>query len=317
MDRFGDMDGDGFIEYARRSPKGLVQQGWKDSYDSVFHADGALADPPIALCEVQGYAFAAWQGAARLATARGEIDNARRWLERAELLRARFEEAFWCEDLGTYALALDGRKRPCRVRTSNPAHCLFTGIAAPERARLVTRALMTDESFAGWGLRTLAAGERRYNPLSYHNGSIWPHDNALAAAGFARYGFMPEAERVFSALCDLSEVVDLQRLPELICGFRRRSGQRPTLYPVACAPQSWASGAIYLLLQACLGLRVDGMNRRVAFLRPRLPEWLDWIRLSNLQIGAASIDLRLERHASDVSVIVQRRHGEIEIVTTK
>jgi glycogen debranching enzyme len=317
MDRFGDADGDGFIEYARRSKKGLVQQGWKDSQDSVFHADGTLAEAPIALCEVQGYAYAAWQGASRLATVRGQIDDGRRWLLRAERLRERFEEAFWCEDLGTYALALDGQKRPCRVRTSNPGHCLFTGIAAADRARRVAQTLMSEESFVGWGVRTLAAGERRHNPMSYHNGSIWPHDNAMAAAGLARYGFMAEAERVFSAMCDLSQFVDHHRLPELICGFRRRAGQRPTQYPVACAPQAWASGAVYLLLQACLGLRVDGVSGRITLMRPRLPEWLDWVRLSNVRVGVGSIDLLLERHGNDVSVIVLQREGEIEIVTTK
>lgn len=317
MDRFGDMDGDGFIEYARRSKNGLAQQGWKDSQDSVFHADGTLAEPPIALCEVQGYAYAAWDGAARLASARGQLDDAQLWRQRADRLRERFEESFWCEDLGTYALALDGRKRPCRVRTSNPGHCLFTGIAAPDRARRVTQTLMSDESFAGWGVRTLAIAERRYNPMSYHNGSIWPHDNAIAAAGFARYGFMREAERVFSAMSDLSQLVDLHRLPELICGFRRRPAQRPTLYPVACAPQAWAAGAVYLLLQASLGLRIDAVSRRLTFSRPLLPDWLDWVRLSSLRVAGASIDLLLERHASDVGVIVLGRDGDIEIVTTK
>ena len=317
MKDFGDMDGDGLIEYARRSKKGLVQQGWKDSHDSVFHSDGTMAEPPIALCEVQGYAYAAWGGAARLAGARGDVDAAARWHQRAERLRDRFEEAFWCEDLGTYALALDGRKRPCRVRTSNPAHCLLTGIVRPERARRVADELMSEASFAGWGVRTLSADELRYNPMSYHNGSIWPHDNALAAAGFARYGFMRHVERVFSAIFDLSQLADLHRLPELICGFRRRPDQHPTLYPVACAPQAWAAGAVYLLLQASLGLRIDALARRITLTHPVLPEWLESVRLAGLQIGGSSIDLLLERHPDDVGVTVLRREDGIDIVVTK
>ena len=317
MTRFGDIDGDGLIEYARRSEKGLVQQGWKDSHDSVFHADGTLAEPPIALCEVQGYAYAAWRGVARLAALRGETGMARRWEDQAERVRERFEASFWCEDLGMYALALDGQKRPCRIRTSNPGHCLLTGIARPDRARRVVESLTSEDSFAGWGVRTLAAGEPRYNPMSYHNGSIWPHDNALVAAGLSRYGCMREAERIFSAMFDLSQLVDVHRLPELICGFRRRPDQRPTLYPVACAPQAWAAGAVYLFLQASLGLRIDALGRRITFSKPLLPPWLDSVHLSGLQIGDSTIDLLLERHPDDVGVIVLKREAGIDIVTIK
>jgi glycogen debranching enzyme len=317
MDRFGDSDQDGFIEYSRRTESGLAQQGWKDSYDSVFHSDGTLAEPPIALCEVQGYAYAAWNGAARLAAARGAEATAGQWRARAERLRARFEEAFWCEDLRTYALALDGMKRPCRVRSSNPGHCLFSGIVSPHRAPLVAESLMSDALFAGWGVRTVAAGEVRYNPMSYHNGSIWPHDNAIVAAGLARYGFTGAATRIMSAIFDLSEAVDDHRLPELICGFHRREGEFPTLYPVACAPQAWAAGAVFLLLQACLGLHVDAQARRVSMRLSVLPETIDWLRLSNLRVGDASVDLLLTRHANDVGVAVLRRDGEIEIVAVK
>lgn len=317
MDQFGDIDGDGFIEYARRSQSGLVQQGWKDSYDSVFHDDGSLAEAPIAVCEIQGYAYAAWNGAARLASARGDERQAERWHERANALRSQFEQAFWCEDLGSYALALDGHKRRCRVHTSNPGHCLFTGIVSPEHARLLADTLMSEESFAGWGIRTVAAAEARYNPMSYHNGSIWPHDNAIIAAGFARYGFPAPATRVMGALFDLSQAVDLHRLPELICGFHRRGGEYPTLYPVACAPQAWAAGAVYLLLQACLGLRIDAAQRRVSFSRAALPETLEWLRIANLSIAGASVDLLLTRHAYDVGVTVLRRDGDVEIVSVK
>ena len=317
MESFGDQDADGLIEYARRSQTGLVQQGWKDSYDAVFHADGSLAEAPIALCEVQGYAFAAWTGAARLAAMRGDHAAADRWSQRADRVQTRFEEAFWCEDLGTYALALDGGKRPCRVRTSNPGHCLFTGIVRPDRAGRLAATLMSDASFAGWGVRTVAAGEARYNPMSYHNGSIWPHDNAIVAAGLARYGFTGATTRVMSAMFDLSQAVDSHRLPELLCGFHRRGGEFPTQYPVACAPQAWAAGAVYLLLEACLGLRIDTAERRLSLTRSILPEPIDWLKISNLSVGGATVDLLLTRQTQDVGVSVLRREGDLEVVAVK
>lgn len=317
MDTYGDVDDDGFIEYARRSHSGLIQQGWKDSSDSVFHADGTLAEPPIALCEVQGYAFAAWQGAARLAAARGDHDEAQRWGDRATALQHQFERAFWCEDLGTYALALDARKSPCRVRTSNAGHCLFTGIASREHARRVADNLMSDAMCSGWGVRTVSAGAARYNPMSYHNGSVWPHDNALIAAGLARYGLMAEASRLLAALFDLSEAVDFYRLPELICGFHRRANGFPTLYPVACAPQAWAAGAVFLLLQASLGLQIDAAHRRLSFSCAVLPEEIEWLRILNLRITDATVDLLLTRHAYDVSITVLRRDGPLEVSAVK
>jgi glycogen debranching enzyme len=313
----GDMDGDGFIEYARRTPTGLIQQGWKDSFDSVFHENGALAEPPIALCEVQAYAYGAWAGAARLASMLGETARSSEWSDRAQRLQADFDEAFWCESIGTYALALDGAKQQCRIRTSNAGHCLFTGIASEARARRVAATLMDDRSFAGWGLRTVAAGEARYNPMSYHNGSIWPHDNALVAAGLSRYADTTAASRIAGALLDLSEVVDLNRLPELICGFHRRPDDRPTLYPVACAPQAWAAGAAYLALQACLGMRVDATIKRVTLTRPMLPASIDWLELASLRVGKATLDLRLDRHTCDVGITVLRREGDVEVVAIK
>jgi glycogen debranching enzyme len=317
MDTFGDLDGDGFIEYARLSQQGLIQQGWKDSYDSVFHADGSLAQPPIALCEVQGYAYGAWTGAAALADARGDAELANRCRARAERLRARFEDAFWSDELGSYALALDGRKQRCEVLTSNPGHCLFTGIASVAHASQMADGFMNDRLFAGWGVRSVAAGESRYNPMSYHNGSIWPHDNALVAAGLARYGFTAAAARITSAMFDLSQAMDFCRLPELLCGFHRRTGEAPTLYPVACAPQAWAAGAFYLFLQSCLGLHIDAAARRLTLRRTALPETLDWLRLINLSVGEAQIDLLLTRNQYDVSVTIHRREGELEVVTVR
>jgi glycogen debranching enzyme len=317
LDTAGDPDGDGFVEYDRHSATGLVQQGWKDSNDSVFHADGALARGPIALVEVQGYAYAARRGAAELAARLGRADRAADLERRAEELRERFERAFWCEDLSTYALALDGQKRPCRVRTSNPGHCLFTGIVSPDRAARVARTLLDDRSFSGWGVRTVAEGEARYNPMSYHNGSVWPHDNALIGAGLSRYGLRAEAMAVLAGLFDASLFMDLHRMPELFCGFGRRPGEGPTLYPVACSPQAWAAGAAYQLLQGCLGLRIDGPAGRVLFRYPVLPEFLREVRLRRLRVGGATVDVRLERHGEDVGVNVLSRAGRVEVAVIK
>jgi glycogen debranching enzyme len=317
IDKYGDRDGDGFVEYYRATPEGLAQQGWKDSHDSVFHADGSLARGPIALCEVQGYVYAAKRGAARLAVALGAIDAADALARQAETLRKRFEEAFWCADLGTYALALDGEKRQCRVRSSNPGHCLFTGIVARDRARRVAENLLDPRSFSGWGVRTVAEGEARYNPMSYHNGSIWPHDNALIGAGLASYRLKEEAARILGGMFDASLFVDLNRMPELFSGFRRRPGEGPTRYPVACSPQAWAAGAVFHLLQACLGLRIEAATGRVYLHYPFVPEFIGELRIRGIRVGAGSVDLWFGRHAGDVGVTVLGRTGEIEVVTVK
>jgi glycogen debranching enzyme len=317
LDLYGDADGDGFIEYGRRSKDGLVQQGWKDSNDSVFHADGSLAAAPIALCEVQGYAYAARKGMAELAVTMDEPELATRFRREADELRARFDGAFWCDELATYALALDGHKRPCRVRSSNAAHCLYTGIALPERAALIREQLLTNEMFSGWGVRTLSSREARYNPMSYHNGSIWPHDNAIAAEGIASYGYRDEALAILSGLFGASQHVDLQRLPELFCGFPRRSGQGPTLYPVACSPQAWAAGAVFLLLKAVLGMDLDALEHRITLRSPALPELLNDVWLRNLRVGNASVDLRFQRHPGDVGVTVLQKSGNVQLVTLR
>ena len=310
LDRYGDPDGDGFIEYARRNPQGLVQQGWKDSTDSVFHADGRLADGPIALCEVQGYAFAAKLAAADLAeTLVEDAALVRRLRGQAEALRLKFEEHFWCDELGTYALALDGAKQLCRVRTSNPGHCLFTGIVSPGRAQRVAQTMLHESSFSGWGVRTVAATEQRYNPMSYHNGSVWPHDNALLAAGLARYGLVAEAGRVLEGLFAASRWFELHRLPELFCGFHRRTGESPTLYPVSCAPQAWAAGAVLLLLQGCLGLQASGERGTLTLADPYLPAFLREVQIRGLRIGAGSIDLLLTRGEDGVVAEVTRSEG--------
>lgn len=314
IDEHGDRDGDGFIEYAQRASGGLTNQGWKDSEDCVFHADGALPTAPIALCEVQGYVYEAKMRAAEMAKILGHEEEARKLAEAAAKIKKRFHEAFWCEDLQTYAIALDAEKKPCRVRSSNAGHCLFTGIAPPEAAARIKSGLLREDFFSGWGIRTLASSEPRYNPMSYHNGSIWPHDNALIALGFARYGFKDAAMRVLSALFDASLFMDLNRLPELYCGFRRRSGEGPTLYPVACNPQAWASGAIFLALQACLGLRIEAATSRIYFDSPRLPESIQHLEIKGIRVGGNSADVSLVRYDDDVAVNVRRRTGELDVI---
>ncbi len=317
MDTYGDPDRDGFLEYIRKSPTGLDNQGWKDSHDSISHEDGSLAEGPIALCEVQGYAFNAKLQASKLADALGHVDRGGQLRRQAHALRDHFEEEFWCEDLSTYALALDGKKRPCRVKSSNAGHCLFTGIASPEHAERLADTLMSDELFSGWGIRTLADSERRYNPMSYHNGSVWPHDNAMIAAGLARYGLMTGVERVMTGLFEVSLVVDFHRLPELFCGFVRRPGQGLTRYPVACNPQAWAAGAPFMGLQACLGLLIDAPEEKVTFVYPILPESLHEVQIRNLKVGKASLDIVVKRHELDVGITVTRREGHVEVVVVK
>ena len=314
MDSYGDLDGDGFIEYRRRSRTGLVNQGWKDSEDSIMHADGRLAEGAIALSEVQGYAYLARVHAARLARTLGDEDRARALERQALELQARFEDAFWCDDIGTYALALDGDKRPCRVRASNAGHVLWSGIARPDRARRVGETLLAPDSFCGWGVRTLARGEVRYNPMSYHNGSVWPHDNAIVAMGLARYGMKDKTAAIASALHDASLFMDLHRLPELYCGFERRhAGEGPTLYPVACSPQAWAAASAFYLVKACLGLSFRPEEPRMRFLHPVLPAFLDRVRLVNVRVGEAVVDVQFERHGEEVGVSVMRKQGALEV----
>lgn len=283
----------------------------------MFHANGEMADGPIALCEVQGYVYAARRAAANIARRLGDLASAERLNAQAESIRRAFEQAFWSEDLGTYVFALDGEKRRCEVRTSNAGHCLWAGIASPERAARVASTLLDPTSFSGWGIRTVASGIRRYNPMAYHNGSIWPHDNALIAAGFARYGLMKEAETVFSALYDASLFFDLHRLPELFCGFRRRPGESPTHYPVSCSPQTWASASVFLFLQSMLGLTVRGAESEVVFTRPTLPALLPEVRLTGLRVAEGRVDLQLHRHERDVGVNVVGRDGDIRVAVMK
>jgi glycogen debranching enzyme len=308
------LEQDGFLSYRQHVAGGLVQQGWKDSNDSIFHNDGSDAVPPIALCEVQGYAWEALECGAELAERLGLEDKAHYWRTVADRLREDFETAFWIDDLDIYALALDGTGKPCAVRSSNPGHLLYNGIVKPERAARLVRQLTGENAFNGWGLRTIFSGEARYNPMSYHNGSVWPHDTALAAAGMVRYGFVDEALKFVEGLFNASIFFDQHRLPELFCGFNRMQGQGPILYPVACAPQAWASGAIFMLIEAMLGISFESARPRLRLHHPRLPSYLNWLRIRDLRYGTATIDLVVRRHGNDVAVSVERRNGEIGLV---
>ena len=315
IDHYGDRDGDGFVEYHRQTKEGLANQGWKDSFDSIFHHDGRLAEGPIALCEVQAYVYGAKRHAALLAGALGLPQRAAALAGQAEAMRLRFEAQFWCEDLSTYALALDGAKQPCRVISSNAGQVLFTGITSTERAQRVAATLLSPASFGGWGIRTIGSSESKYNPMSYHNGSVWPHDNGLIAMGFARYGLQKSAAQVFGALFDAAAYMDLRRLPELFCGFARRERNAPTQYPVACSPQAWASATPLCLLQASLGLELLDKTGEVKFYRPMLPDFLDHVRLRNLRLSTGSVDLSLHRQDNNIAVTVTRRDGDVVVVT--
>lgn len=314
IDHYGDADGDGFVEYARKSENGLQQQGWKDSHDSIFHRDGSMAQAPIALCEVQGYVYEAKLRAAQLADILGEAELALGLRDAAALLKQRFNETFWCEDIGTYAIALDGDKRQCAVGSSNAGHALWSGIASQEYAGRVAARLLDEDFFCGWGIRTISSDEARYNPMAYHNGSVWPHDNALIAEGMARYGLTDKALRVFSGMFDVSLYVDQHRLPELFCGFEKRPGEGPTLYPVACSPQAWAAGCVYYLLQACLGLSFDPDKAEIRFRHPRLPPFLETVEINGLSLNGATVDLRLQRYPNNVGINVVRKEGHAEVV---
>ena len=313
IDGPADRDRDGFVEYFRANENGLVNQGWKDSADAVFHADGRLATGPIALAEVQGYVFAAKRLIARCARRLGYPDRADSLEDESRRLAAHFQRAFWREDLHMYALALDGAKEPCCVRTSNAGQVLFTGIARADHAATVATTLLAPDLFSGWGIRTVSRREIRYNPMSYHNGSVWPHDNALIAVGLAQIGAKGAVNRIFSALFDAATDMDLNRLPELFCGFQRARNRGPTRYPVACTPQAWASAAPFCLLQAALGLEIDPAAEQLRLRNPRLPKFLDEVILRNLQVGDSSVDIAVRRDGEAVSVSVLRALGTIEV----
>ena len=312
---------DGFLRYSRAAQGGLCNQGWKDSDDAVHHADGRLAEGSIALCEVQAYSYGARLAMAAIQRQWGNRAEADQLLAEAAMLRRRFEKAFWCEEIGTYALAIDGAGEPCCVRSSNAGHCLWTGIASPEAASSIARQLLGPSFFNGWGIRTLDEREARYNPMSYHNGSVWPHDNALIAMGLARYGYSGEAMRVLTGVFDTARSMPLSRLPELFCGFPRQPDEGPTHYPVACSPQAWASGTAFGLLEAITGMRMgrDPETGRVnvLFRNPVLPEHINLLEIQGLRLGDEEIDLQLHRGEHDTGVLVKRRTSGVDVVIQK
>jgi glycogen debranching enzyme len=315
IDRYGDRDGDGFVEYDRLTPQGLLQQGWKDSQESIFHADRSIANGPIALCEVQGYVHAAKREIADVFRVLGGFERAQELRREAELLKKRFHDAFWCEEISTYAVALDGNKQRCQIRSSNAGQTLFSGIVSEKHVDKIIAELRSQNYFSGWGIRTIAAGEARYNPMSYHNGSVWPHDNALIAYGLSGANNKALAGEILTGLFDASIFLESHRLPELFCGFAKRDGIAPTLYPVACAPQAWAAGAVFLVLQACLGMEILAVDRVLRFVHPMLPKSIPNVRIRGLQVGSAVLDLELTRDHETVRVSESRRIGEVEIIT--
>jgi glycogen debranching enzyme len=315
MDKYGDLDGDGYIEYASASKHGLINQGWKDSGDAIVNADGSLARPPIALVEVQGYAYRAKREIASLFRRAGDDERAARLEREAEELRRRFNRDFWLESKGVYALALQGDKKPVTVVSSNPGQALWTGIAEDEKARRTMERLMADDMFSGWGVRTLSENERRYNPVGYHLGTVWPHDNSIIAAGFKRYGFDGSAMRIFSGIIRAAMNFEHYRLPELFSGFPEREFGVPARYPVACHPQAWAAGSALCLLETSLGLVPEAFERRLRVERPQLPDFVHWIEMQDLKVGEATADLRFERTADGtIAFSVMKVDGKLDVI---
>jgi glycogen debranching enzyme len=307
----GDVQGNGLIAYQRAAETGLSNQGWKDSEDSIFHSDGRFPKGPIALLEVQGYAYSAWQAMADLGRLLKD-PAAAEWAAKAESTRALVEERFWLEDEQFYAVALDGDGEPCRAIASNAGHLLFTGLPSAERARLVTRRMLSAEFRSGWGIRTLATGQARFNPMSYHDGSVWPHDTAMAAAGMARFGERRAVAMLLNEIYSAATHFQL-RLPELFCGFERLPGEPPIAYPVACLPQAWAAGSVFMMMQAALGVSIDALNGTVDVDDPHLPSGIEHLVLSNLRVGEAVVDLSFDRVNGHTVIAPRRRRGEVRV----
>ncbi|MEX0773735.1 MAG: glycogen debranching N-terminal domain-containing protein [Balneolales bacterium] len=317
IDDYGDLDNDGFVEYHHKSKSGLFNQGWKDADNAIHHADGKLADSPIALCEVQGYVYDAKIKAAGLAQAMGLSDVVVKLESQAHILKKRFNTTFWDDELGTFILALDKDKNPCRVKTSNAGQCLFSGIVDEKYAPVLAETLLSDEMASGWGIRTLATDARRYNPMSYHNGTVWPHDNALIAFGLARYGFRDKVVDIMSRMFEATFFLELQRLPELYCGFDIRRGQGPTPYPVACSPQAWSVAVVYMMVQSCLNMEIDALERKVYLVRPLLPPFTDTLEIKNIRIGNSRLALNLYRYKTDVGIDVIEKDKNWEVIVIK
>jgi len=314
IDRYGDLDGDGYVEYRKRSPRGLDNQGWKDSWNAVVHPDGSLAEIPIALVEVQGYVYQAKSRLVRLARDLGETELADRLGREAADLKERFNRDFWMEKEGYFALALDGQKQQVRTITSNPGQGLWSGIVDQDKAGRVARRLLSPALSSGWGVRTLAARQRPFDPLGYHTGSVWPHDNALIAHGLKLYGFDSESMRIIDQLSLAGAHFQLGRYPELFCGFSRDEVPMPVEYPVACRPQAWSTGAPLLMLRSYGGLSADAPERKLYIVRPQLPAWLDRMEIVGMRVGAARVDLTLTRKDGVTAIQVPHKEGGIEVL---
>lgn len=314
MTDYGDVNGDGYLEYRRTSEQGLENQAWKDSKDAIVNVDGSLATPPIAPVEVQAYAYEAMTGMAELFRRAGERDRAERLSLDAADLRTRFNRDFWLDDKGCYALALQAGGKPAAVVSSNAGHVLWCGIADEAKARRVAECLMGESMFSGWGIRTLSADERRYNPMGYHLGTVWPHDNSLIAAGFRRYGYGQAAAQIFSGLLEAALRFDDHQLPELFCGFSRREYPVPVRYPVACHPQAWAAASIPYLIEAILGLAPEAFENRLRIARPVLPEFVTFVELHGVRVGQAKVDLRFERSNGSITVCPLKIEGPLDLV---
>ncbi len=310
IDNYGDLDGDGFVEFLRRSPRGLANQGWKDSWDANMHRDGKIAEPPIALCEVQGYVYEAKYRMASIMRSFGEIRTADKLKRDAADLARRFDKAFWMPQRGFYAMALDREKRQLQVISSNPGHLLFTRMLPQEKARLIAQRFLQPDMFSGWGCRTMSQDERIFNPLSYHRGSVWPHDNSIAAHGMALYEFRDPALKIFTGLVQAGLNFRDYRLPELFCGIQRREFDEPVQYPVSCSPQAWASGSIFLLLTSVLGIRPSAARKELNIVNPTLPDWLDFLNIRNLRIGGSRVGLDFTRRGDRTFCNVVDVEGE-------
>jgi glycogen debranching enzyme len=313
--RFADIDGDGFAEYKKKSAGGLDNQGWKDSWDGIIDAHGDLLRPPIALVEVQGYIYAAKHAIAGVMEQLGDSGLAQKLRQEAAVLRRRINEVFWLDD-GFYALALDGGKQPAKVLTSNAGQLLWTGVPTRDRAGRQIERLMHNDMYSGWGLRTLSRSSSGYNPLGYHKGTVWPHDNALILAGFKRYGAEAELNEIATGLCDAAFAFPYLRLPELFSGSSRTAHHEPVPYPVACRPQAFAAATLPMVLTSILGLVPDAPGGRLYIVRPRLPHWLEEVRVVGLRVGHASVDLEFKRRGSRTSVEVLGKSGRVDVIRT-
>ena len=316
IDKYGDPDGDGYIEYMSETPQGLANQGWKDSFDSISHADGTLARAPIALCEVQGYVYAAYTTIAEVAARMNRNAVASRLSDRANALKSAFTRDFWLDDEGFVALALDGDKKPCRVMTSNGAHCLATGLLDRDQSATLATRLMADDMFSGWGVRTLSINARRYNPMSYHNGSVWPHDNGIAALGLAQIPGREGVTRIMRGMFDSAFELHAGSLPELFCGFAREPRLGPVPYPVACHPQAWAAASVMMMLQALLGLRIDGFERRIVIDSPVLPDWIGALSVEGLRVGTGAVSFTVRGLAKGATIELTDKRGGVSVEVT-